>query len=66
MTRYNVNDRPMPGGSMEPRLVPEFRQTTSHGLSRRGPKMNRNNAGSFEKRDPNRAAINLPSRFDKS
>ena len=24
MTRYNINDRPMPGGSMDPRLNPNI------------------------------------------
>jgi hypothetical protein len=53
-------------GSADPRLTMEFRQNTSHGLSRRGPKMNSGNAGSIEKRVPNRAAIGLPSRLDKA
>ena len=41
-------------GSADPRLIPQFQQNTSHGLSRRGPKMNPGNAGCFEKRDPNK------------
>jgi hypothetical protein len=53
-------------GSMEPRLSHQFPQTTSHGLSRRGPKMNQGNAGSIEKSVTNRSAIGLPSRFEKS
>jgi hypothetical protein len=52
-------------GSADPRLSVEFRQTTSHGLSRRGPKMNESNAGSIEKRVTNRSAIGLPSRLEK-
>ena len=53
-------------GSADPRLSMQFVQNTSHGLSRRGPKMNEGNAGSIEKSVTNRSAIGLPSRFEKS
>ena len=49
----NLNQRPDNVGSEDPRLCGEATQNTSHGLSRRGPKMNRGNAGSFDMRDPN-------------
>lgn len=60
------NDERTNDGSADPRFTPEMRQTTSHGLSRRGPKMNPGNAGKVDKRVTNRDAIGLPSRFEKS
>lgn len=47
-----LTERPDNVGSADSRLTPEMPQTL--GFSRRGPKMNRNNAGSFDKRDPNK------------
>ena len=71
MARYNLNDRPMPGGSMEPRLnAPRTRKELNAKLGGipRGIVRETSQSGCLP--EPNASArrrdIGLPSRFDKS
>ena len=71
MARYNLNDRPVPGGSMEPRLNPNIveRQLNAKlgGIPNRIVKET-SQSGCLP--EPNatarRRVIGLPARFDKS
>ena len=71
MSRYNMNDRPTPGGSFEDRLSPRIGDKRLNarigGIPRRIVRET-SQAGTLP--EPNatarRRAIGLPSRFDKS
>jgi len=65
MANYNLNDRPMPGGSMVPRLNPRISET---GLNQKlGPRLPSPLANSMSesKAGQRRRAIGLPERFNK-
>ncbi len=72
MARYNLNDRPMPGGSMEPRLNPNAHKELNAKL---GPstwpkplvrETDKSGCVYESGAAARRRAIGLPSRFDKS
>jgi hypothetical protein len=70
MTRYNLNDRPTPGGSMEPRFNPRAHPQLNAKL---GPDLPRplvreTRTGALPEpgKEARRRAIGLPSRFDRS
>ena len=71
MGRYNLNDRPMPGGSMEPRLNPKIveRQLDAKlgGIPNRIVRET-SQSGCLPESNATarRRVIGLPSRFDKS
>jgi hypothetical protein len=68
-TRYNLNDRIM-GGSMEPRLSPEFggdRLNAKLGPNRPSPLVRETSTGSIRENGnaQRRRLIGLPARFDR-
>jgi hypothetical protein len=71
MTRFNLNDRPVPGGSMEPRLnMPRTHKELNAkiGASMPDPLVratSRNNPVSSVSNDVRRRAAGLASRFIK-
>lgn len=70
MTRFNLNDRPMPGGSCEERFVPKSRKELNAKLGGIPSRIVRetSQSGCLPESSPTarRRAIGLPSRFDKS
>lgn len=68
MARYNLDDRPVPTGSMDPRLNPEIvnRQLNAK-LGPRVPKVKETSDGALNIGDSagRRKAIGLASRFNK-
>lgn len=68
MAKFNLNDRPVPSGSKEPRFNPRFGDdsTLNHNLGPRLPKVSATDQTTVSPRYNFRKAIGLPSRFDKS
>ena len=71
MSRYNMNDRPTPGGSCEERLAPKIGDKQLNARIGGIPRgIVRETSQSGPLREPNatarRRSIGLPSRFDKS
>jgi hypothetical protein len=72
MTRYNMNDRPTPGGSMEPRLNPKTRPELNAKLGPPTwpkPLVRQTSSGGAipeSRKEARRSVIGLPSRFDRS
>ena len=71
MARFNLNDRPVPGGSCEERLAPKITERQLNAkLSGIPSRIVKETSQSGCLPEPNatarRRAIGLPSRFDKS
>ena len=71
MARYNLNDRPVPGGSMEPRLNPKIgNRELNAKLGGIPSRIVKETSQSGCLPEPNASArrrvIGLPARFDKS